>query len=176
MKKITLLFLATILTFVITSCSKTEEVAPAASIVAKWNATEIGAILDSKTYKTPPGKDVKEGTSTLSVKPFFYEFKADGTGNFGDETGKYTLSADGKSLAIILKTYTVNFEVATLTATDLKLTSLKLSKKAGERYKPVDYDGFFTSISGTYAIIGNGGTSTDITSSTSLQATVSFKK
>lgn len=175
MKKFTLLFLAIILTFVISSCSKTAEVVPV-TIVGKWSATEIGAVLDSKTYKTPPGKEVKEGSATLSVAPFSYEFKADGTGTFDSETGKYSLSTDGKSLAIILKTYTVNFEVTTLTATDLKLTSIKLTKKAGERYKAVDYDGFFTSITGTYAIIGNGGTSADITNSTSLQATTLLKK
>jgi Lipocalin-like domain len=175
MKKITLLFLATILTFVISSCSKTEEVVPV-TIVGKWNAYEIGATLDAKTYKTPPGKEVKEGTSTLTVDPFSYEFKADGTGIFGKETGKYTLSADKKSLAIILTSYTVNFEVSTLTGTELKLSSLKLTKKAGEKYKAVDIDGLFTSLNATYAIIGNGGTSTDITNSTSMQGTIALKK
>jgi uncharacterized lipoprotein YehR (DUF1307 family) len=127
MKKITLLFLATILIFVISSCSKTEEVAPV-TIVGKWNAYEIGANLDSKTYKTPPGKEIKEGTSTLTVAAFSYDFKADGTGIFGDETGKYTLSTNGKSVAIILKSYTVNFEISTLTGTELKLSLLYTTK------------------------------------------------
>ena len=175
MQKITLFFLAVMTAFVISSCSKTEEIAPV-TVVGIWNATEIGAILDSKTYKAPPGKEFKEGTSTLSVKDFSYEFKNDGTGIFGDETAKYTLSTDGKKLVIITPTYTVNLEVTGLTATELKLSTIKLTKKAGERYKSVDIDALLAILNSTYAIIGNGGTTADITNSTSIQGTITFKR
>jgi hypothetical protein len=175
MKKITLLLLATVFTFIVSSCSKTEEVAPA-SIIGKWENTALGAIVDTKTYSTPPGQTVKIGTSSLSVDAASMEFKADGTGVFGKETGKYTLSSDGKKVALILPTYTINLEVTSLTATGLVLSTSKLTKKAGENYKATNYDELYTTLNGAYAFYGNGGTQTDYLNSTSIQGTITFKK
>jgi hypothetical protein len=174
MKKITLLFVATILTFVISSCSKTEEVIPAASIVGKWNSFEIGGITNTKTYKVAPGTAVKSGSSTITIKPSVFEFKEDGTAILGTATGTYKLA--NNKLAFTSKDGVFNYDVTSLTSTELKLSCVKLTKKATEDYDVSTNEAIVSYLYAAYALVGNGGSEADITSSTSLQGTIYFKK
>jgi hypothetical protein len=176
MKKITLLFLATILTFVISSCSKTEEVVPAASIVGKWNAFEIGGISNTKTYNIAPGTAVKSGSSTITITPFSYEFKEDGTAIFGKSTGTYKLSADKKKVVLTSKDGDFSYEITSLTSTELKLSGVNLTKKAGANFDLTTNEGIASYLYAAYALVGGGGVEADITSATSLQGTIYFKK
>ena len=173
MKKFTLLFLATILTFVISSCSKTEEVAPA-TIVGKWNTIEFGGITNTKTYKVAAGTAVKTGgASTFTIEPSSYEFKEDGMAILGKATGTYKLA--NNKLVFTSKDGEFNYDVTSLTNTELKLSCLKLTKKATEDYDLITNESIASYLYGAYAMFGNGGTETDLDNSTSLQGTVLFK-
>ena len=176
MQKITLFFLAVMTAFTISSCKKTEEVAPA-TVVGIWKGVEIGAISNTKTYKVAPGIVVKSGTSTtVTVKPFTYEFKEDGMAILGTVTGTYKLSTDKKKVVLTSKDGDFNYEILSLTSTDLQLACVKLTKKATDSYDPTTYESFLSYLYAAYALVGGGGTEADIDKSTSLQATISFKK
>ncbi len=174
MKKFTLLLLATVLTFVLSSCSKTETVEPAASIVGKWNGFEIGGIVNTKTYKVLPGTAVKSGTGTISIKPFVYEFKEDGTAIVGTATGTYKLT--NNKLVFTSKDGAFNYDVTSLTSTELKLSCLKLTKKATDDYDISTNESIISYLYAAYATLGNGGSEAEVTGSTSLQGTIYLKK
>jgi hypothetical protein len=148
MKKITLLFLATILTFVISSCSKTEEVAPP-TVVGIWKVGGLGVITDTKTVDVTTAEikklDAKAGEGFEGIS---YEFKADGTSisskksgtSIVSDAGKYVLSADKKLLTITSdkekdskgNAVVQSFEIVSLTTSELKFGLGKLSKKGAD--------------------------------------------
>ena len=161
--------------FTISSCKKTEEVAPA-SIVGVWNGVEIGGISNTKTYKVAPGTAVKSGSSTITIKPFTYEFKEAGTAVVGTATGTYKLSTDKKKVVFTSKDGDFNYEILSLTSTDLQLACIKLTKKATDSYDVNTNESIISYLYAAYALVGGGGTEADIDKSTSLQATISFKK
>ena len=96
MKKINILFLATILTFVISSCSKTEEVAPP-TVVGVWKVGGLGVITDTKTIDATTAEikklDAKAGEGFEAIS---YEFKADGTSISSNKSGTTIVSDAGK--------------------------------------------------------------------------------
>ena len=187
MKKFTLLFLATILTFVISSCSKTEEVAPI-TIVGKWTVSGLGAITDTKIYDATIEEirklDSKTGNDLATIT---VEYKADGTYIYNNDKGTYKISADNKTLTL---TSTVNkdskgafsvdiVDVPVLTVTELKMGLKKLTKKATDKEYTVAFDESF--ISYLYAIIAinvKDQVNADAieAKSISLQGTLNFKR
>jgi PBP1b-binding outer membrane lipoprotein LpoB len=187
MKKITLLFLATILTFVISSCSKTEEVAPI-TIVGKWTASGIGAITDTKIYDATVEDirklDPKTADSLAIIK---VEYKADGTYLFNKDKGTYKVSADSKTLTL---TSTINkdskgvfnvqiIDIPLLSATEFKMGLKKLTKKTTDKEYTVAFDESFLSY--LYAIIAinvKDQVNADAieAKSISLQGTLNFKR
>jgi hypothetical protein len=173
MQKITLFFLAVMTAFIV-SCSKTEEVVPAASIVGKWNSFEVGGISNTKTYSVAFGTAVKSGSSTITIKPSTYEFKEDGTATLGTATGTYKLA--NNKLVFTSKDGVFNYDVTSLTSTDLKLSCVKLTKKAGDSYAPSTNEEIISYLYAAYALVGGGGSEADIATTTSLQGTVYFKK
>ena len=174
MKKFTLLFLATILTFVISSCSKTEEVAPA-TVVGVWKVGGLGVITDTKTIDVTTAEikklDAKAGENFESVG---YEFKADGTSIASKkdgtaivtDAGKYVISADKKTLTITSNkekdskgnASVQTFEVISLTASELKFGLGKLTKKGTDGKFVIDLFSadFLTYILSAYVFSAKG--------------------
>ena len=175
MQKITLFFLVVMTAFIVSSCKKTDDVAPA-SIIGKWNGVEIGGISNTKTYKIALGTAVKSGSGTVTVTPFTYEFKEDGTAVLGGVIGIYKLSTDKKKVVFTIKDGDFNYEILSLSSTDLQLACIKLTKKATDSYNPTTDESVISYLYAAYALVGGGGTEADIDKSTSLQATISFKK
>lgn len=153
MKKITLLFLATTLTFVISSCSKTAEVAPP-TVVGIWKVGGLGVITDTKTVDASTDDikklDVKTGEAFAAQT---FEFKADGTavipsnsGSATTDAGKYVVAADGKMITITSNTAKDSkgnpsiqtFEIVSLTNSELKFGIGKLSKKGTDGQFVID--------------------------------------
>ena len=144
MKKIILFFLATILTFVISSCSKTVEVAPP-TVVGVWKKGGLGVVTDTKTVDATTD-DIKklDANAGNNFAAQTYEFKADGTsiisntsGTGKNDAGKYVVSADGKTLTITSTTTKDSkgnpavqaFEILNLTNSEMKFAVGKLTKK-----------------------------------------------
>jgi hypothetical protein len=153
MKKFTLLFLATILTFVISSCSKTEEVAPP-TVVGVWKVGGLGVITDTKTVDATTDDikklDAKAGDAFATQ---IFEFKADGTattptnsGSAKNDAGKYVVSADGKLITITSTTAkdskgnpsVQTFDIISLTNSELKFGVGKLTKKGTDGQFVID--------------------------------------
>ena len=173
MKKITLL-LVTFLTFVISSCSKTEEVAPA-TVVGIWKVGGLGVITDTKTVDVTTAEikklDAKAGEGFEAIS---YEFKADGTSvsskksgtTIVTDAGKYVISADKKMLNITSdkekdskgNASVQSFEIVSLTATELKFGLGKLTKKGTDGKFVVDLFSadFVTYLLSTYVFAAKG--------------------
>lgn len=159
MKRFTLLFLATILTFIISSCSKTAEVAPI-TIVGKWTANGIEAITDTKTYDATIEDIRKLDSKTANdLSTIIVEYNADGTYLYNNDKGTYKISADNKTLTL---TSTIekdskgafiveSIDIPVLTANELKMGLKKLTKKATDKEYTVAFDESFLSY--VYAII-----------------------
>jgi hypothetical protein len=173
MKKITLLFLATILTFVISSCSKTEEVAPP-TVVGVWKVGGLGVITDTKTVDVTTDEikklDAKAGDGFAAQT---FEFKADGTAitpsnssSAKTDAGKYVVSADNKLITITSNTTkdskgnpsVQSFEISSLTNSELKLGVGKLTKKGTDGKFVIDLFSidFAVYIYGAYVFAAKG--------------------
>ncbi|MDZ7900140.1 MAG: hypothetical protein U5N85_19225 [Arcicella sp.] len=193
MKKITLLFLATFLTFIISSCSKTEETATPVTVVGKWTLGGLGVITDKKTVDVTTAElskidpKIGEGFATYT-----FELKADGTSNTPDsdgklDAGKYTVSADNKLLTI-----TSNFkkdskgvlmvqkiDIVTLSASEMKLGIAKLSNKGTDGDFIVDFfsNDFLAYVFASYVFAAKGlNAETEVNAAKTLQTTYNLKR
>ena len=155
MQKNTLLLLAVMAAFVISSCSKTEEAAPV-TVVGIWKVGGLGVITDTKTVDVTTAEikkiDAKAGEGFEAIS---YEFKADGTSvsskRSGTTTvtdaGKYVISADKKLLNITSdkekdskgNASVQTFEVLSLTNSEMKFGIGKLTKKGSDGDFVVDF-------------------------------------
>jgi hypothetical protein len=194
MKKFTLLFLATILTFVISSCSKTEEVAPA-TVVGAWKVGGLGVITDTKTVDVTTDDikklDAKAGDAFAAQT---FEFKADGTaitptssGSAKTDAGKYVVSADGKTITITSTTTkdskgnpsAQTFDIISLTNSELKLGVGKLTKKGTDGQFVIDFLSidFVVYIYGAYVFTANGlDADKELKAAKTISATYNLKK
>ena len=188
MQKITLFFLAVMTAFVVSSCKKTEEVAPA-TVVGKWNLVGITGTTDLQTF-TATNEEIKKNVPNVTIAAFAYEFLSDGTFNVLDDkgvkdiedSGKYVLTTDKKTATLTTNKdtngniYIYIFEISTLSNTELKLSSPKLTKvnnKFTATSTSEAVSAFYTQI----AILAKGGTvANDYNKATTIQAVLNFKK
>ena len=186
MKKFTLLFLVTILTFVISSCSKTEEVAPP-SVIGKWTLSGFGSITDTKTYDATiedirklPSVTAKQADAFAAIN---FEFKADKSyfSNYNGN-GTYVLSADAKSIVMTSEKSTTakpvveTLTVVTLTQSELKLGLKKLVKPTGETEFKLGFEDLANYIFGIYGFAAKGGTTAELEKVRSIQGTLNLKR
>ena len=186
MKKITLLLLATILTFVISSCSKKEDVAPV-TIVGKWTLSGFGSITDTKTYDATIEEIRKISTVTTKQADAFaainFEFKADKSylSNYNGN-GTYALSQDGKSIVMTSEKSTAakpiveTLTIETLSQSELKLGLKKLVKATGETEFKLGFEDLANYVFGIYGFAAKGGTSAELEKVRSIQGTLNLKR
>ena len=194
MQKITLFFLAVMTAFTISSCKKTEEVAPP-TVVGIWKIGGLGVITDTKTVDATTDEikklDAKAGDNFAAQT---YEFKADGTSNISNtsgtgknDVGKYVVSADGKSLTITSNTVkdskgnpsVQTFEVLSLTNSEMKFGIGKLTKKGSDGEFVVDLLSidFAVYIYGLYVFTAKGlDGSKEMKAAKTVSATFNLKK
>ena len=194
MKKFTLLFLATILTFVVSSCKKTEEVAPP-TVVGLWKVGGLGVITDTKTVDATTDDikkaDAKAGENFAAQT---YEFKADGTsiiantsGTGKNDVGKYVVSTDGKLLTITSNTNkdskgnpsVQTFDVLSLTNSEMKFGVGKLTKKGTDGQFVIDLFSidFAVYIYGAYVFAAKGlDADKELKAAKTITATFNLKK
>ena len=181
--------------FVISSCSKTEEIAPV-TVVGIWKGNGLGVVTDTKTVDVTIDEikklDAKAGDG-LAAQTF--ELKADGTSSIpknssstvATDAGKYVVSADKKTLTITSSTekdskgnFSVQtFEIVKLTSTELKLGISKLSKKNTDGTFAVDFLSidFVTYLYGIYVFGAKGlDANVELKNAKTLQTTYNLKK
>ena len=188
MQKITLFCLAVMTAFIISSCKKTDDAAPA-TVVGKWTLTGITGITDLKTFDAT-NDEIKKNSSGSSFDGLIFEFLSDGTFNSTDDkgmkdpedSGKYVLSADNKTITLTTnkdtfgQAYIYIFEISTLSNVALKLSLPKLTKVNG-KFIVTNTSQALSNLYAQLAIVGKGGIiANDYNNAATIQAVWNFKK
>jgi hypothetical protein len=187
MKKTSLLLIFAA-SLIFSSCSKSEDVAPA-TVVGKWNFDGFGAILDSKTFDATPTELKKSasinaaGIDQLASENAF-EFKADNTYIAGTDNGTYKTSADNKSITMTSKVEkdskgafdVQTYEIKALTASSFKMALPKLTKDAkGTLIGDGTLNDFVSALLGSI-VLEVKATKADFDATKTLQITINLKK
>ena len=193
MKNLTLTLLTLISIFCFTACKEdfNPNVTPTVtdvSIVGQWKFNSLGAITNVKTYEATLDEIKKfSGNNTASTDSiaslYAYEFKSDSTYIAGDDRGKWRMSSDKKSVTLTStqsvgfdgKYQVITYQIASLTATDLRLAYRKLVADANGE---ITTDGFidFIYLAIGYYVIQIKGSAAEANNATSLQTTISLKR
>lgn len=193
MKNSTLTLFALISIFSFTACKEdfNPNVSPAVtdvSIVGQWKFGSLGAITNIKTYDATLDEIKKfsgnNTTATDSIASMYaYEFKSDSTYIAGEDRGKWRMSSDKKSITLTStqsvgfdgKYQVITYQIASLTATDLRLAYKKLVADANGE---ISTDGFidFIYLAIGYYVIQIKGSAAEANQATSLQTTISLKR
>lgn len=169
-----------------------------ASVVGKWNMTGMSTITDKKTYTSTVSEIVagieqdsielaKSGGSLLFSpsnvnlllkSAYNFEFKSDSTYVTTLDKGKWSLSADKKTIKITSSTGTSStFEVISNTSSGLQLGMKKFTRaKTTDKYSPSDFTYFLDAVFGVYGIYGSKPSEAEVDAFLSYQGTYNYTK
>lgn len=168
------------------------------SVVGKWNMTGMSTITDKKTYTSTTSEIIagikqdsidivtngsgslvfgSSAVNTLLTKAYNFEFKSDSTFVTTYSTGKWSLSADKKTLTVISNGKSSKFEIISNTNSSLRLGLLKFTRtKTTDSFSPSTSQNLLDAILGLYGIYGPKPSETELDAMLSFQGTFNYTK